>query len=80
VDKELATTVAAAVFRSGSSLEKLIPKLKARCTPDECATYVKAIAYVMGTMHDEILLRLFAAYPELKDEIDHNVNTTGRAF
>ncbi|HXP30251.1 MAG TPA: hypothetical protein VN832_04115 [Stellaceae bacterium] len=80
MDEELARQMAATALRCGSSLEELIPQLSAHCAPVEIETYVKAIASVMATIHDEILKRLFVAHPELQAEIEQNINTRGAAF
>jgi len=80
VDKELAKTIAATVFRCGSSLQDLIPELTARCSSDEKTMYVKAIASAIAGMHVELLDRVFATHPELEREIEQNIEATGLAF
>jgi hypothetical protein len=80
VDKEFAKQVVATALGCGSSLDKLIPELTARCAPDEKEKYVKAIATVMVAMHNAILRPLFDDHPELEQEIDQNVRTRGTFF
>ena len=80
MDKELAKTIAATVFRCGSSLQDLIPALTAHCPPDEKTMYVKAIASVIAVMHVELLNPIFANHPDLEQEIEQNIRTSGIAF
>jgi hypothetical protein len=80
VDEDLARKLAAAALGCGSALDQLIPELTSRCAPDEKDAYVRAIAYVMGMVHDKILKPLFEGHPNLEREIDENVRTRGTFF
>jgi hypothetical protein len=72
MEKELAREIAIAACRSSAYLDSLMPLLKQHCSEVEYAPFRKVIPQLLTEIHDQLLKRAFAAYPELEGEVgDH---------
>jgi hypothetical protein len=78
MDKDLARHVATTAFRSAVQLSDMIPLLKQHCDEAELKTFVKAIATANATIHIEIGNRIYAAYPELEQELENSIQKYGK--
>jgi hypothetical protein len=78
MDRELARHVVTAGFHSASILQDLIPLLKEHCDQSEYNQYLKAIASVSTEVTLEIFDKIFAEYPDLKQEVDAKIAKYGK--
>jgi hypothetical protein len=77
MDKDLARHVAHVALASAARLESANYGLKRQCAPEEFAIYRQAIAHVAACIDHEILDKVYAAYPELRDEIETRIAKYG---
>lgn len=73
MEKELARHLALTAWKSFTDLTRVIPLLQQHCTDVERQTYVKAIGAAGAAINDEILDRVFAAYPDLKQDLETKI-------
>lgn len=78
MDLETARTVIKTALESAAALQQLIPLLKASCTPTEYRDLARGIAQALDGIGINVLERAFAAYPELRAEVDASIAATGR--
>ena len=78
MEKELASHVVRAAFRSATRLEELLPLLKDHCSEEEGKKYRTAIASAIAHIHRELTDKVFSAHPLLREEIESIVNKYGR--
>ncbi len=73
MEKELARHLALTAWRSFTDLARVIPLLQRHCTDAERQTYVKAIGAAGASINEEILDRVFAAHPDLKQDLEAKI-------
>jgi hypothetical protein len=73
MDIDVARHIVRACFRSARELEGLLSLLKAHCGEEEYATYAKAIATAISSIHLEVMNRVTVAYPQLEKEIEVSI-------
>ena len=72
MEKELAREIVIAACRSSAYLDNLMPTLKQHCSEAEYAPLRKVIPQLITQIHNQLMKRAFAAYPELESEVgDH---------
>ena len=79
MDIDTARTVVDAIFRSGGELQKMLPLIRERCSPEEYDGYAKAIAACLAEMSLQVMNRLLAEHPVLEDEIEARVRPADSA-
>jgi hypothetical protein len=77
MDKDLARHVAHVALASATRLDGATYALEKNCSPDEFAVYRQAIANVTACVEREILDKVYAAYPELRSEIEARIAKYG---
>lgn len=78
--KDLACAIIRVAFRSSGELEQLIGKLKAECSPQDYDYLKTQVAAAIDGIHTALTSEMLKRYPELADEIDANLATSGRAI
>ena len=78
MDADLARHVVRVAFQSARELEALLIPLKTHCSTDEYATYSRAIATAIASIHLEIVNRVTSSYPALESEIETKIEKYGR--
>jgi hypothetical protein len=78
MNRELARHVVMAGFHSASVLQDLLPMLKTHCDNNEYNQYLKAISSVSVELTLEIFNKIFAEYPDLKEEVDAKILKYGK--
>ena len=69
MDKEFASEVIRAAFRSGAELQKLLGLLKERCSPEDYKDYARQVTTAIDDIDAALLDKVLAQFPELRDEI-----------
>ena len=77
MDKDLARHVAHVALASATRLKSATHALERHCAPDELAVYRQAIAKVTACVDHEILDKIYAAYPDLRGEIETRIAKYG---
>jgi len=80
MDKDVARAVIRQVFSSGGELEALIPVLKSRCSEKDYDEYVKQVASAIASIHEALLDKVLARFPELETEMEDNLRRTGKVM
>jgi fibrillarin-like rRNA methylase len=78
MDINTARRVLEGVLRSSEELQKLLPILKERCSPEEYDAYLKGIAAVIAEAGLELTNRITEEHPELDAELDARVEEERR--
>lgn len=78
MDKRIARYIVAVSFRSMAPLQQMLPLLKEHCTQEEYQVYSRAIATVIAEIGLELNNKVFASHPELKQEIEKDMEKYGR--
>lgn len=77
MDRDLAKHVVTVAIKTGSRLGDLVPLLKEHMPPQEYEVHAKAIARAAYPISHEITDRIFAEHPDLKPEIEAQINKFG---
>jgi hypothetical protein len=77
MDRDLARHVAHVALASTTRLDSAIYALEKHCPPDELAVYRQAIGNVTACVDREILDKIYADYPDLRDEIEARIAKYG---
>jgi len=78
MDKRIARHIVAISFKAVEPLQQMLPFLKEHCAEDEYKAYSLAVANVLAEVTLELNNKVFAAHPELKNEIDEDIKKYGR--
>lgn len=78
MDKEIARHIVEVAFRSESSLNDLVPFLKEHCSDEEYRKFLKGIAAVSFSINTEILNLVYSYFPEIKTEIEAQMQKYGK--
>mgnify|MGYP001546510723 CR=1 FL=1 len=79
MEKDVARHVAHLTLAGTAHLDSAADALEEHGTAGERALYRQAVAAVKACIEREILERLYAAHPDLRDEIAARVANTARA-
>ncbi|KKB12999.1 hypothetical protein VE25_04350 [Devosia geojensis] len=75
---DTAKHVISVAFQCGSQLQDLMKILRAQCGPEEYKMYAIGIAASIDKISTELIDRALSSYPELKQEIEQQLQETGR--
>lgn len=75
---DLARHVARVAFRSSRELGELVPFLKSTLSPDEYASYAKAIGLAVAAIQVDLMNKLTTDHPGLEAEIAASIAKYGR--
>ena len=78
MERELARHVIEVSFHSSRLLEDLVPLLVKQCKKEEGEQFTKAIASVLAGINIELFTKIYAQYPDLKNEVDEKIQKYGR--
>ena len=78
MNKEIAEYVASAAFKSAADLTRLIPILKDHLSMEEYEHYRKAITRVGAIVGGDVMLKIFAEYPDIDLRIKTTIETFGK--
>jgi hypothetical protein len=78
MERELARHVIEVSFHSSRLLEDLVPLLVNQCKKEESEQFTKAIASVLAEINIELLTKIYAQYPDLKNEVNEKIQKYGR--
>lgn len=78
MNRDLAKDLALSAFRAMRELSDWLPTLKEHCDDSEYQGYLKAIGTASASISTEIIHKVFAAYPDIEQELEAKVARYGR--
>lgn len=78
MDANVARHLIRVAFRSTAELQSVLALLKEHCAADEYKEYARAIASAIHAVNTEVLDRVLASQPQLREEIDRDMTKFGR--
>lgn len=80
MNKDFARHMSAVAWRSSGLLGNLMPLLREHCDPGEYESMRRAIAGLIGQIHDVILSRVYETHPEIEAEVKAKVERFGHVI
>ena len=77
MERKLARYIAATTVRSSSNISAMIPLIRAHSSSHEYEHYSKAIASIVAEASLQILNKIFEEHPDLKVELDQEIQSYG---
>ncbi|WP_421724242.1 hypothetical protein [Bauldia sp.] len=78
MDKQLAKHLIRVAFRSQRELSGCLGALKEGCSPEEYRDYARGVAAAVHEINVALTNKAIAAYPELEQEIESDMQKYGR--
>jgi len=78
MDRQLARILVSTGFRSSRELGELLQMLKSQCSADEYERLKPPIADAIAKITNATFDPAFAAYPDLRDEVEAQIAKYGR--